>query len=92
VSIQWSVSFHCHNRIGDNEVNRTVRKRRGYFPEFLSNEECFLASILRSWYNTEHVFHAERDAGPVMRLHFRHGDDEVGLEHRPGNQRCFMPV
>ena len=31
--------------------------------------------------NSKHVFHAERDAGPVMRFHFRHGHDEIGRQN-----------
>ena len=31
-------------------------------------------------HNTKHVFHAERDTGPVMRFHFRHGYDEIRCE------------
>ena len=34
--------------------------------------------------DTEHIFHAQCDSGPVMRFHFRHGYDEIGRKNSSG--------
>src|SRR5258708_11579905 len=39
-------------------------------------------AIPASWDHTEHVFHAEGDAGPVMRFHLGHGHKKISLHHR----------
>jgi hypothetical protein len=69
-------------------------------------ENVLRPSISCTGYNTEHVLHAERDAGPVVSLDLRHGDKEISLKHgarKPqvlhacvtGAQRCanqFIPI
>src|SRR5439155_9256542 len=40
-------------------------------------------SIPRAGNNTKHVFHAQRDACPVMRFHFRHRYDEIRSKNSP---------
>ena len=41
-------------------------------------------AVTASRNDSEHVFHAQRNPGPVMRLHLWHGYDEIGRKNSSG--------
>jgi hypothetical protein len=46
-------------------------------------ENILRPAILGARHNAEHVFHAERNSGSVVRFDLGHGHDEVGREDGP---------
>src|SRR5207248_7511155 len=78
MSIQWSISFHCHNRIGDNEMNRNRSADiQNAFLNAFPMKDVLWPAVLRAWHSAKHVFHADGDTRPVMRLYLGHGNDEI---------------
>jgi len=76
--IKRPIPFH-----GDDAVcNDEVRAYSGADIENALVDTCpvkdiFGPAIAASGDNAKHVFHAERDAGPVVGFYLRHGDDEI---------------
>ena len=50
-----------------------------------------MAIRISHWHYAKHVLHAERDAGPMQGLDFRHKNQEIRFPHSSGRQRCFNP-
>src|SRR5271166_3746332 len=57
----------------------------------LPMENILRPSVPCTRHHTEHVFHAEGNAGPVMSLDFRHGNQEIGLQHSAGEPEAYHP-
>src|SRR5207249_3281110 len=80
-TIERSVAFHANDSVSDDKVRANCRAD---VENALVNsgpvENILRPAVPAAWDNTKHVFHAERDAGPVVRLHLRHGHDEVRCE------------
>jgi hypothetical protein len=90
-SVQGSVALHGNHAIRDHEMNR----RRGADVENAAMdsfpvEDIFGPAILGPRHNAEHILHAERHAGPMVGLDLRHGDDEVGRNHGPGQPQMLQ--
>jgi hypothetical protein len=82
-AVERAVAFHSDDSVGDNEI----RADRGTDVEntFVNAgpvEDVFRPAVTRPRNDSEHVLHAERDAGPVMGFHFGHRNDEVGCQDR----------
>ena len=58
----------------------TVALCREWSPEYPSNGERSSAILTCGRHYPENVFHAEGDAGSMMCLNFRHGDNEIRLK------------
>src|SRR5262245_44564187 len=81
-TVKRAVASHCDDAVGDYEM-RT--HGCAYIENALVNA-CPVKNVLRpavstARHNPEHVFHAESDAGPVVRLHLWHRNDEIGGQH-----------
>src|SRR5271157_5268517 len=83
-AVEWSVSFHCHDAVRDNEVDRNGGAQiEDAFLNALPVEDVLRPSISRTRHYAKHVLHAERHTRPVMRLDLRHGNQEIRLLHGP---------
>src|SRR5712675_769208 len=81
-AVEWAVTLHCHNAVGDNEVDRDGRAHiKNAFLNALPVENVLWPAVPRSRYDAEHIFHTQRNAGPVMSFDFWHGDQKVRLQH-----------
>src|SRR5262245_594198 len=77
-SVERAVAFHCDDRVSDHEL----RTDRGTNVENACVNAGPVDDVLRPavtgpGHNAKHVLHAERDTGPVVGLHLRHGYDEI---------------
>src|SRR5664280_2205263 len=85
VAVKGPVSFHRHDAVRDNEVDRNGGAQiEDAFLNALPVEDVLRPSISRTRYYAKHVLHAERDAGPVVGLDLRHGTKEIRFQHCPG--------
>src|SRR4029077_6684238 len=81
-AVEWAVPLHCHNAVGDNEVDRDGRAHiKNAFLNALPVENVLWPAVPRARYDAEHVFHTQRNAGPVMSFDFWHRDQKVRLQH-----------
>jgi hypothetical protein len=81
-SVQWAIAFHSHDRICDHKVNRhSGADVENALLDAVPVEDVLGPTVSASGDHPEHVLHAESDAGPVMRLHFRHRNEKISLEH-----------
>src|SRR5579864_6710346 len=66
-AVEWAVPFHCHNAVGDNEVDRDGRAYiNDAFLNSLPVENVLGPAVPRPGYGAEHVLHTERHAYPVV--------------------------
>src|ERR1051326_8026263 len=80
-AIEWPVAMHGNNGISDHEM----RTNRGTDVEnaFVNSgpmQDILRPAVAATRHNTKHVFHAERDPGPVMRFNFGHGYNAIRSE------------
>jgi hypothetical protein len=81
-SVQWAVAFHGHDRICDHKVNRhSGADVENALLDAVPMEDVLGPTVSASGDYTEHVLHAESDAGPVMRLYFWHRNEKISLHH-----------
>src|SRR5208337_3698189 len=83
-AVEWPVSFHCHDAVRDNEVDRNGGAQiEDALLNALPVEDVLRPSISRTRHYAKHVLHAERDAGPVVGLDLWHGNKEIRFQHCP---------
>src|SRR5664280_2022340 len=83
-AVERSVSFHCHDAVRNNEVDRNGGAQiEDAFLNALPVEDVLRPSISRTRHYAKHVLHAERDAGPVVGLDLWHGNKEIRFQHCP---------
>src|SRR5213594_2474889 len=81
-AVERPIALHSHDPIGNDKV----RTHRGADIENAFVNAGPMKNVLGpavpcAGNNAEHVLHAEGDACPVVRLYFRHRNDEVRLEN-----------
>ena len=81
-TVEWTVAFHSDDCVSDHEV-RTDRGAdvENAFVNSCPVKDVFRPAVTGARNDPKHVLHAQRDAGPVMRLHLGHRDDEVGCQN-----------
>ena len=81
-AVERSVAFHSDDTICNDKVG--TDRGTNIDNAFVNSDpmkDILGPAITRPWDDAEHVFHTERDAGPMMRFHFRHGYDEIRSEN-----------
>lgn len=90
-SLDGSVPFHPDDAIDDRE---SLAKLAIYGDDGFGDsdvvEGVFRPAVNGTGDEAEEVFHRKGGAGPVMGLHFRHGDDEIGRENRVGKEELVL--
>ncbi len=96
-SVEWPVSFHRHDPVRDNKVDRN----RGAEIEdalltALPAENVLRPSISCTRHYTKHVLHAQSDPRPVMRFDLRScnrlsGELPEALSGKVGFHSCSVP-
>src|SRR5271166_6618537 len=77
-AVERPVSFHCHNAVRDDEVNRNGGAEiEDAFLNAVPVEDILRPSVSCARNYAEYIFHAESDAGPVVGLDLRHRNQEV---------------
>ena len=85
-TVQRSVTFHRNDAVCNCEVDwHGGTGVENVLLNALPVENILRPSITCARHYAEHVFHAEGDAGPMMYLNFRHGDNEIRLKDRIGS-------
>ena len=91
-AIEWPVPFHCHNAVGDNEVDREGRTYiKNAFLNALPMENVLGPAVPRPGHDAEHVLQTQRNASPVMGFYFGHRDQKIGLQHCPREPKALHP-
>src|SRR6267378_4612174 len=81
-TVKWSITLHCDDAVCDDELRPNRRANvENAFVDSSPVKDILRPAVAAARNNAKHVLHAERDSGPMMRFHFRHGDDEVRLEN-----------
>jgi len=84
-AVKRSVTFHCDDGICDDEMRaHRCANVENAFVDSGPVEDILGPAVTASRNDSEHVFHAQRSSGPVMRLHLWHGYDEIGRENSSG--------
>src|SRR5262245_41782854 len=79
--MQWPVSFHRDDAVGDHEVRPNCRANiENATLDTLPMEDILWPSIHDARHHTEHVLHRQRHTGPVVRLYLWHGHDQIGIQ------------
>lgn len=82
-AVQRAVAFHGLNPVGDYEVDgHRGGKLDDGVVDALPMQNVLGPAVDGAWHDPEEVLQTQSDAGPVMGLDLRHGDDDVGGQHR----------
>src|SRR5712691_1246110 len=83
-SVKWPVPLHGNDAVRDDEVHRRRRADIKDAPvDALPMQNILGPAILCARHDTKHVFHAQRNASPVVGFNLRHRHHEVGCKHSP---------
>ena len=81
-AVEWTVACHSDNRISDNKMRPNSRADiQDALVDPCPMQNVFRPAIAIAGDNSEHVFQAQRDAGPVVCFDFRHRHDEIRCDY-----------
>src|SRR5262249_13650930 len=86
-ALDWPIAFHSHDSVDDGEAFAENTMQFDDRPGDSLAVQFVLGPAVNSARNdAEEVLHGKRGAGPVMSLHFRHGNDQIGAKGGVGQE------
>src|SRR5271165_3847574 len=84
-AVERSIAFHRYYPVRDHEMDRNGGTQiENALLNALPVENILRPSVSCARYYAEHVLHAKSNAGPVVGLDLRHGNQEIRFQHSPG--------
>ena len=89
-SVQRAVAFHGNDSIGNHEVRPNCRADvENASLDALPMENVFWPPVDGARNYAKHVLHRQRDPGPMVGFHLRHGHKEIRIQYSPRQPERF---